>query len=1487
MSNDNLDINLDRMSLEHDAEHARHREQHAQFRQRRHAQNIHPLYNCNIDTFNPDDDVRIEQHNIGPMDFECEYCHALGYEDERKKTNGVYHLGKLCCNQGKVNLPEQPAFPIGLYKYFTENTQEAKHFRKMIRWFNSGMAMGSIQITDATVYRRGPAAFKVAGQMYKRVGPMQASHIGNDTTAKCLQIYFLDPDEQAELRVGRQYSTVRSAATREREAETFTQLLHILRSCGNPLLNSYYTIHEQVEAMDIRPEEIRIAIDTKPQDDRHPGRYNSPTCTEISMLLPDESVEHLSKNAIIMPMRQADANENPIRIIPDHHPSHDAYLYPLLYPRGEDGWHRGLRSQNDRTRKISARDYARYNMMVRERHVVDPDDESRTIQDQNPRQMSGKLWQQWLCDMWAKVESNDLGYLENNQDKLYADNYQKVKKRKAEGTTGKGPPTVLPSTYKQSDRYMHRKLQDALALARVFGKPHLFITFTFDVFCDEIKQHLQPGQTPYDRPDIIARVYWQNYKEFINDIEKKHLFGNCIARVSVVEFQKRGAPHTHTLIWIEGYENASPADIDKIISAEIPARGEEGTAQRELFNLVTTKMMHGPCSFGWPCWEDDSCGKHFPKEFTTTTVIESHGNYPLYRRRSPEDGGNTATSSNGTLLDNRWVVPYNAQLLLKYRSHINVEYVVSVASIKYLFKYNMKGGDLLTVGMADDDNDITNYLTKRYISSVSAAWNLFGFHMQEIVPPVYQQSIHLPDRQRTVYHDTDKGVEEAIRTSEHTMLTEFFLANEYCRDGIAGYENVSNILYEDMPAQYTWNGKMWCPRVNKAKLGNVCAVGRMPLLTPNYGDVFYLRVLLKHRTGIASFDELRTVDGDMKSTFYAACIALHLIDNDTMWFDCLEEAEQCKMPRALRDLFAVIVYHGKPQDVPGLYKKFEDAMLQDYERHYVKSGTGTVAAHNLAKNDLLKYLDNFFQHYQQSNEDYGLQAPEEKLHASDEYDPFAEEYYNKNIEFIQSNEEQRVFFKDMQDRIDNDTGGFFGLDAPAGTGKSFVINLILAYIRKDNDVGIGCAISGIASTIIRLGTTFHKRFHPPKFPKDVDICKLALDSEEAQIISKAKFIAIDEASMMHKELLDCLDKFLQRLMNSEEPFGGKLVVIIFDLRQLPPVVPGAGRPGIAIKSIKNSRAWQHIKIYHLKRNMRVERLIQRTTDPHHIHEMEWFADWLLKIGDGSRDITIGVGTEVERRSLIELPAHMVCCTPHDLQQKVYPNFAAEYTNNTYLAQRAILACTNDLIQQRNNEMVESIPGEATESISINYFVNAEDNKHYDISELEKMEVSGLPPHRLLLKKNVCVILLRSIHPTKGFCNGRRCLLVDIRNNILVLRPLESENDDRHIFVPRIPMECTQSRLGVPFMRRQYPILLAYYLTINRSQGQTLDVVGLELPTSVFMHGHTYVGCGRTGDPYGLHIYSNQEEFQDIRAQYLQDGVTYIKNEVWPELLLNE
>jgi ATP-dependent DNA helicase PIF1 len=294
--------------------------------------------------------------------------------------------------------------------------------------------------------------------------------------------------------------------------------------------------------------------------------------------------------------------------------------------------------------------------------------------------------------------------------------------------------------------------------------------------------------------------------------------------------------------------------------------------------------------------------------------------------------------------------------------------------------------------------------------------------------------------------------------------------------------------------------------------------------------------------------------------------------------------------------------------------------------------------------------------------------------------------------------------------------------------------------------------------------------------------------------------------------------------------------------------------------------------------MRVERLIGNSTDFERIVQLRWFANWLLQIGNG-----LILSDRVGTRNLIEMPPYMVCQSPEELRDTVFPNFRERHTDMEWLSRRVCLACRNDLIQQRNNEMIDMLPGDEFESVSIDFCMNDEDNRFYDSDTLNQQEVSGLPPHRLRLKKNACVILIRSLMPKKGFCNGKRCLVKGISNNLLILTPLDSNGPD--ILVPRLPMECTDSKLGIPFIRRQYPILLAYYLTINRSQGQTLDVVGVELPTSVFMHGQIYVSYGRTGDPVELHIFANQDEFHDIQ-DHLQAGKTYVKNVVWPELLIN-
>jgi hypothetical protein len=149
---------------------------------------------CDIDTF---DANTVTPYHIGPQNICCVYCGALGFKSENKGTRTKPHLGKLCCNQGKIKLPFYCQLPPDLRKLMTSDDPRSKYFRKHIRKFNSGMAMASLQVEDRTVNHGGPSAFTISGQMVRRIGPLLASE---HETPKCLQIYY-DPALQAELRL--------------------------------------------------------------------------------------------------------------------------------------------------------------------------------------------------------------------------------------------------------------------------------------------------------------------------------------------------------------------------------------------------------------------------------------------------------------------------------------------------------------------------------------------------------------------------------------------------------------------------------------------------------------------------------------------------------------------------------------------------------------------------------------------------------------------------------------------------------------------------------------------------------------------------------------------------------------------------------------------------------------------------------------------------------------------------------------------------------------------------------------------------------------------------------------------------------------------------------------------------------------------------------------------------------------------------------------
>ena len=207
---------------------------------------------------------------------------------------------------------------------------------------------------------------------------------------------------------------------------------------------------------------------------------------------------------------------------------------------------------------------------------------------------------QFACDQQAKIESQRLSFMRNNQKTLKAEKYRCVQDAiESDEPVLPGRITILPSTLYGSPRWYARQFQDAMAIVREKGKPDLFITFTCNPKWKEIQESLLPGQQPQDRPDIVARVFYMKWEALLHDILKKDILGHVDGYVSVKETQKRHLPHVHALFTLVAADKPRvPADIDRIVSAEIP----DATTNPELHRVVTSHMILGKgndgCSTG-------------------------------------------------------------------------------------------------------------------------------------------------------------------------------------------------------------------------------------------------------------------------------------------------------------------------------------------------------------------------------------------------------------------------------------------------------------------------------------------------------------------------------------------------------------------------------------------------------------------------------------------------------------------------------------------------------------------------------------------------------------------------------------------------------------------------------------------------------------------------------------------------------------------------
>ncbi|CAN6562094.1 unnamed protein product [Malus baccata var. baccata] len=1081
----------------------------------------------------------------------------------------------------------------------------------------------------------------------------------------------------------------------------------------------------------------------------HDAQYNLPACDEIGGLIVGDIGEFHTERDIIVEHRT-----HGLQRITKLHPKYMALQYPLLFPYGEDGYKKGLpwnpdyKGKKPKTGGVSLRAF-----------------------------LGGRLFQQYLVDAYATLEEDRLDFIRANQDSFRTGNLKAIHEALKAGNTsssGVGKRVILPTSFTD--------LRD------------------------------KPGCRPEDRPDIVSRIFKAKLNHLIKFIKLGKPFGDVESVIYTVEFQKRGLPHCHILVWVnKHYKCHSPYDVDSIILAEIP----DADVDKVGYDAVSQYMIHGPCGLAnrfSPCMKENKCSKKFPKPFTSETTFSDDG-FVAYKRRDKE---NLFVLKNGIKLDNAFVVPYNRELLLNYQAHINVESCCQSTLIKYLFKYITKGVDRARAVFEDEKE-----------------------------PSVERLFVHLPSDQNVVFRETD-DLNYVINhpNLERTMLTQWFETNVQDPDA-------RKLSYVEFPTKYVWKNdeKQWSRRKQGRSLGRVAYVH------PAAGELYYLRLLLNYQKGIFSFDHLKTVKEVLEPTFQAACMSLGLLGDDREWNSAMLEAVITASSFQLRQLFVTLVLFCDVTDPSALFEAHWKTMCDDIFKnmHNVFGLQDLSKYQDELRNSLLYELEKLFTASNSSLSKHHLPQPNNLMMDRLKARSLREELnYDANslkqehsLLIGQLNKEQKLVYDSVMETIDNNRSDIFFVHGHDGTGKTFLWTTIITRIRSQNQIVLKVASSGIASLLLLGGKTAHSRFKIPINIIDCSVCEIKKGTHLAKLITDATLIVWDEAPMNHKRCFETLDRSLRDVLKGSKPdfnhlpFGGKPILFGGDFRQILPVVPSGGVADIVQASFTSSYLWSYLTIFFLKQNMRLSKTGLNEVEK---KELADFAKWILDIGNGT--VARSISSTDEESSWVEFPNQILIHFDEDpikaMVSAVYTNFKTNFQDVSYLKERAIVTPRNDIATEINDFVLGIVPGESRTYLSFDSVSSATENSEildmlYPIEFLNQLDLPGLPHHKLSLKVGAPVMLIRNLNQSQGLCNGTRLVVTQLNDRVVQAKIMTGSNIGERVYIPRIITESSQHK---------YPFTV---------QGQSLKIVGLFLSHIVFSHGQLYVALSRVTSKKGLKI----------------------------------
>ncbi|XP_022826359.1 uncharacterized protein LOC111356290 [Spodoptera litura] len=296
----------------------------------------------------------------------------------------------MCCANGKVRLPALETPPEPLYSFIFGTSQASKHFLSHIQQYNSAFQMTSFGATKIIRDNFMPT-FKIQGQIYHQAGSLLPYP---DADHQFLQIYFIG-DENREL-------DQRCAIVSNTRREIIRELQRFFHQ-HNALVQLFKIA---LDRMPTDNHKIVIRADRTPFGE-HARRFNAPTIDEVAIVILGDQFQ---SRDIVLHRR----NEQ-LQRVSELHRSYDALQYPILHWKGDDGYHINIPMIDPRTglhiqKKVSAMNFYSYRLMIRP-------------QEQNYILKCGKLYHQYIVDMYAKIETERLNFIRFNQAKLRSEEY--------------------------------------------------------------------------------------------------------------------------------------------------------------------------------------------------------------------------------------------------------------------------------------------------------------------------------------------------------------------------------------------------------------------------------------------------------------------------------------------------------------------------------------------------------------------------------------------------------------------------------------------------------------------------------------------------------------------------------------------------------------------------------------------------------------------------------------------------------------------------------------------------------------------------------------------------------------------------------------------------------------------------------------------------------------------------------------------------------